>query len=273
MARFGRDAVYRLSIVLALGSILAGCSAPPPDVFKTEAASVEVPTGHVGVSAEGLVASYDMSTITSEGLLRDFSGNGLHGRLSGTEGSTSPMGGARVFGAVIDRVELPAHSDFDLDGPLSIAIWFRFDRTGQHQHMIACDDKFAVWLTPEDHVRFVNTLGDGAETQVELSVGAWHNVTGIFRGNAGSGIDSTNVEIWIDGSQTSSAVGSAFLDGTAQWQRGGLHKSDACYIGFESHQGEATHQELPFFGAIDEVRVFGRALTPDEVRRLASTDQ
>ena len=62
---------------------------------------------------------------------------------------------------------------------------------------------------------------------------------------------------------------SAFAEGPARWQRGELYESDACFIGFESHQGAVRHQELAFFGAIDEVRVFDRALSPDEIRLLA----
>jgi hypothetical protein len=179
------------------------------------------------------------------------------------------MGGALLFGAVTDRVALPAQPDFNLDGPLSVALWFRFDRTGQHQHLIACDDKFAVWLTPRDHIRFVNTLGDGAETTTNLSSGVWHSVIGIFRGTTGDRIDHSNVEVWVDGLKAASTVGSAFLEGPAQWQSGELYENDACFIGFESHQGDANHQGLAFFGAIDEVRIFDRALIPDEIRFLS----
>jgi Concanavalin A-like lectin/glucanases superfamily len=50
-----------------------------------------------------------------------------------------------------------------------------------------------------------------------------------------------------------------------RWRPGGLYAQDACYIGFESHQGEPSHQELPFEGAIDELLIFSRALTWSEI--------
>jgi hypothetical protein len=49
------------------------------------------------------------------------------------------------------------------------------------------------------------------------------------------------------------------------WKPGQLYPSDSAYIGFESHQGEPTHQELSFEGVIDEVLVFSRALNIKEI--------
>ena len=230
------------------------------------------PTGHPDVASGGLVASYDMTTLTAEGLLRDFSGRGLHGRVSGTVATSGVRGGARLFGAATDRVELPPRRDFDLNGPLSIAVWFRFDREGQHQHLVACDDKFSLWLNPDDHLRFGNAFGDGLETTTSLSSETWHSVIGIFRDTAGAGLDDANVEVWVDGSRAPSRIVDRIGPSRDQpWQQGTLYERDACYIGFESHQGLANHQRMPFFGAIDELQIFERALTQAEVQALAGT--
>ena len=56
----------------------------------------------------------------------------------------------------------------------------------------------------------------------------------------------------------------------ATWGSAELYSEDACYIGFESHQGHEAHQAMPFKGVLDEALVFGRALTPDEVRAHAA---
>jgi hypothetical protein len=53
------------------------------------------------------------------------------------------------------------------------------------------------------------------------------------------------------------------------WNPGELYPTDACYIGFESHQGNEDHQLMPFVGAIDELLVFSRAWTAEEVRVFA----
>jgi hypothetical protein len=50
-----------------------------------------------------------------------------------------------------------------------------------------------------------------------------------------------------------------------RWSPGELHAQDACYIGFESHQGQPAHQELQFEGAIDELLIFSRVLTLSEI--------
>jgi hypothetical protein len=174
------------------------------------------------------------------------------------------------FAVATDRVELASRAWLDLDGPLSVVTRFRLDRLGQHQHVVACDDKFALWVTATDKVRFVNTLGDGAETVAPLDKAAWHSVIGVFRGTAGDAIDDRNVEIWIDGVQAAVTVGSARRPGVARWARGTLHPTDACSIGFESHQGNVAHQSLPFFRAIDELVLFSRALSPGEIGLLAA---
>ena len=56
------------------------------------------------------------------------------------------------------------------------------------------------------------------------------------------------------------------------WNPGDLYPTDACYIGFESHQGMESHRTMPFIGAIDEVLLFSRAWTAQEVRAFAGRD-
>jgi hypothetical protein len=50
-----------------------------------------------------------------------------------------------------------------------------------------------------------------------------------------------------------------------RWAPGPLHRSDACFIGFESHQGLVDHQTMPFVGAIDELVIYRRALREPEI--------
>ncbi len=266
-----RCAVVRRRHMTVVALVLLGCALPREEPSEPRGVTERFPTGHADVASGGLVASYDMTTLTAEGLLRDFSGRGSHGRVSGTVATSGVRGGARLFGAATDRVELPPRRNFDLNGPLSIAVWFRFDREGQHQHLVACDDKFAVWLTPDDHFRFGNAFGDGLETTTSLSSETWHSVIGIFRDTAGAELDDANVEVWVDGSQAPSTIVGRSRDGPIRWRQGTLYERDACYIGFESHQGQAAHQRLPFFGAIDELQIFERALTQAEVQALAGT--
>ena len=56
-----------------------------------------------------------------------------------------------------------------------------------------------------------------------------------------------------------------------QWNPRDLFPSDACYIGFESHQGMESHKELSFIGDIDDLMLFSRALSESEIRIHATT--
>ena len=255
--------------------LLAACgdSEPPTDIPPDDVLGVSerLPTGDASVSANGLVAAYDMSSVTENDRLRDFSERGLHGLIEGTALVETPRGQGREFKVASDRIALPAASDFDLDGPLSIVARFRFDREEQHQHIIACDDKFVLWLNEGDRVRFANTLGDAIETDAPISSGEWHVVIGIWRGTAGDEMNDSNIELWIDGERVPFAYRSGSGTPPFIWRQGTLNPENACFIGFEMHAGDPQHQNLPFFGVIDEIMVFERALSQGEVDALSVT--
>ena len=155
--------------------------------------SERYPTGAPGISRAGLVAAYDMSTLTSDGSLRDFSVNGLHGRILGTRDTPGLWGSAMTFPTAADRVDLPETDAWAIDGPLSVLLWFRLDTLGLHQHIVACDDKFVVWLTGNNLLRFVDTLGDGAITREPFSTDRWYSVAGVFNGTKGTPLTPENI--------------------------------------------------------------------------------
>lgn len=260
------------ALAIASYVALAACGeGPPTDLPPGGVLGVSeyAPTSDRSVSDNGLVASYDMTTLTANLRLRDFSGRGLHGDIQGTTLVDAPRGGGRLFGAATDRIALPTASDFDLAGPLSVVARFRIDVQERHQHIIACDDRFVLFLTEDDEVRFANTLGDAAVTNDAISGDEWHVVVAIFRGTAGEELNDASGEIWVDGSRKTVRFQNAAGTQPVIWKKGGLRPSDACFIGFEAHGGDASHQNLAFYGVIDEVMVFERALTPQEVGTLS----
>ena len=174
------------------------------------------------------------------------------------------FGTAMTFPTAADRVDLPETPAWSIDGPLSVLLWFRLETLGLHQHLLACDDKFALWLTEADLLRFVDTVGDGAMTREPLSAGWWYSVAGVFDGSKGTPLTPSNIRIFVGGKPVA-------VDQVGQpvsrpvWNPGRLYDTDACFLGFESHQGEAAHQTLRFGGALDDVLVFNRAVTAAEV--------
>jgi hypothetical protein len=232
-------------------------------------------TGSPSISRDRLVAAYDMETLTGDGKLKDFSGNNNDGTIHQTTVVKGIFGKARQFSTASDYIHLPENPTFALDGPLSIAMWVRVHRLRLHQHMLACDDKFAFWITPENNIRFVDTLGDGFQSVGGIATDTWYSIVGVFKGKAGDILTGDNIAVFINSKPVEGAVFGRSREGSSKkiWTPGVLHEKDACYIGFESHQGEPTHQKLQFEGDIDELLIFSRALTLSEVEVHARRDQ
>jgi hypothetical protein len=229
-----------------------------------------------GPQPSGAVLHYDMESRTEDGRLRDLSGRGHHGELGRATPVPGRSGSALLFRTVADRIHVPSHSDFDLDGPLTVAVRLRVDSLGLHQHVLACDDKFALWITPDDRFRLGDTRGGGGSTAPGVAVrGRWVDVVAVLRATRGDSLGADAIAIYLDGKPAGAAPHLRTEVARAvgpKWNSGALFPSDACYVGFESHQGHAAHQQLPFVGAIDEVVVASRAWTEAEVVAWSRTD-
>ncbi|MEZ4456747.1 MAG: LamG domain-containing protein [Gemmatimonadales bacterium] len=223
-----------------------------------------------GAPEPGLVLHYDFEGTDPTRIL-DRSGHGHDGTAAGGTAVPGPTGAARLFRTVADRIHFAEHPDFALDGPLTVATILRVDSLGLHQHVIACDDKWAFWITPDNRFRLADTKGGGVSTEPgSVPKGRWTSVVAVWRGTAGDSIDTGHLTIYVDGvpATASSHLRTAAAQTAATWSPGELHPSDACYVGFESHQGNAVHQSMPFVGAIDDLRVYSRALSAEEAAAI-----
>jgi hypothetical protein len=254
---FDPSATSARLLVLALTCGL-GCQAQYVGI------SASRPTGSAFISAIGLAASYDIESLTADGHLRDFSGNGNNGTFTRNQLVDGLFGKARHFSSVEDRVSLASNPTFDIRGPLSIAAWVKVGTLGLHQHIVAWDNRFAFWFTPDDQLRFVDTLADGLMTNWRVGRDRWYSLIGVFEGTEGDDLTQSNIRMYVDGQAVSGNV-----QGRGVWGKGPLFPTDACSIGFESHQGLANHKALLFSGDIDELLIFNRALTEPEVRTHA----
>ncbi len=228
--------------------------------------SARNPTGSTGISDSALVLSFDMETRRADGLLRDFGPVGNHGDISGTRRSDGVFGTAMQFQTAADRVHLPENPSLAIDGPLTIALWLRLNTVNIHQHIIACDDKFALWVTPQNRVRFSDTLGHGMDTADPIVADRWYSLVAIVNGRQGTAVTPATVQLFVDGERVTTRLVNRTGEAPARWLPGTLYPTDACYVGFESHQGNVAHQSLQFEGVIDELSIFSRALTTGEVR-------
>lgn len=249
--------------ILSLALLLVwGCHVPPGGPGPDSAAIAALPS-------VGRVAVYRMN-VDELGQIIDDGPHGLHGtthRDQRAQGHDGAPDGARLFTTVEDRVDLPESTHFALTGPLTLAARVRVDSLGLHQHIAACDDQWALWVTPDDQFRLGDTRGGGwstAEGRVER--GVWATVVAVLKGTRGDGLTPETVELWVDGERAGQAhLRSETAQQSGAWTPGDLYPADACSLGFESHQGNAAHQEMPFVGALDEFLVYDRAWSAAEV--------
>ena len=255
-----------VACVAAIATLLV---APPPGAAGQATyggVSARYPTGSAGISDSALVLSFDMETRRADGLLRDFSPVGNHGDVSGTRRSDGVFGSGMQFQTVADRVHLQENPSLAIDGPLTIALWLRVSTLNLHQHILACDDKFALWVTPQNRVRFSDTLGHGMDTADPIGTDRWFSLVVIFNGRRGTEVTTETVQLFLDGESVATTLVNRTGEAPAHWVPGTLYLADACYVGFESHQGNVAHQSLQFEGVIDELSIFTRALTVGEVQ-------
>lgn len=220
-------------------------------------------TGSKGISPDDLVVSYDFETFTSTGLLKDFGPFENHGKTLRNLDTLGLMGRARGFSTLADIVVLPNHASFNLDGPMTVAVWIKFSVPDLHQHVLACNDKFVLWTTRSNKFKFADTQGNSFTTlEGTVNTDDWHSVIAVWSGTKGDTLSENNIKIFLDGVP---------LEGTFsnKWSPGEMKVNNACVIGSTLH-GEKWHQELPFYGAIDELQLFSRVFSADEIKAHAT---
>jgi hypothetical protein len=183
----------------------------------------------------------------------DVSGNGNHGSLAGASWTASGrFGAALVFDGVDDRVSVPDAPSLDASLAVTVEAWIRPSRldagygvivdkttTGQpsNYYLATLQDELVFGFWADGEWREHATAGLG------LAVGAWQHVAAVYDDAA------DRVRLYVGASEVLSAAEPASLEANDEELRIG--------VGFP---GEA------FAGAIDEVRVYRRALTPAEIR-------
>jgi hypothetical protein len=150
-------------------------------------------------------------------------------------------------------LRVPNSSSLNPAGALSLAIWINpTSWNAGRRHLFqkgALDNQFRVWS--ESNALWFNVAGlTPASIYMNLpSSGAWHHVAAVY--------DGSSLRFYLDGTQ----VAMAAVTGTSQVT------TDDLFIGTES----ASSGSGDFFnGLIDDVLVYGRALTPAEISQVAA---
>jgi len=213
----------------------------------------------VGARPLGLVAWYKF-----EGNVEDSSGNGFHGTLAGdpnfpatyVNGPTG-MGKAMLFDGTDGHqyVSLGTFNPSAATGQLSVALWVKWDGpSGSWQGFIGkrnagdWDAAIMMWYFELERdvwdVRFVQP-GSGINTGQVLQAGQWTHLAATF--------DGTTAKVYINGAVVDE--GNFFF---------GADMEAPMQIGASVDGGWN-----PFNGAIDEVRLYDKALSEAEIKALA----
>ncbi len=215
------------------------------------------------------VLFYDFSSSPTDGVVDDLTGNGYDGAVSGCEWTAGGRfnGGAMLFDDNGDSINVGTGLDFPTWSRYSVSIWFRHDGGGdmgpQYGHkMLDKTTWYHDWhlhLSPPNQEGGASTGGIGL-TIYEGGVGGglgdnsanyaddeWHHVVVVRDGGHG--------EFWVDGVLRDQTEGMF-----------SVYSSSALCVG-NSYSGD-YYQRKAWHGSLDEVRVFDRAISADEIRSL-----
>ena len=248
-------------------SAAAGSDAPS---VAEEVRAVRVRTDAIAALDRGEgVLFYDFAEAPADGVVADRSGNGHDGAASGCDWTSAGRfhGGAMAFDSNADSINAGTDLDFPAWERYTVSLWFRHDGGGdkgpQYGHkMLDKTDWYHDWhlhiLPPgkegggageiglslyEDGVGG-SGLGDGSRNWAD---NAWHHVAVVRDGTYGA--------FWVDGVLRSTSTNMI-----------SVHNSSPVCVG-NSYSGD-SFQRKGWHGLLDEIRIFDRALSMDEVRAL-----
>ena len=172
-------------------------------------------------------------------VLHDRCGNGNHGKIVGATWVKAGKGHTLWFNGLSDRVDCGSGAALDLRNHVTVEAWVMPEELAHGEPNIAGKGPLAYGLTYYRDGRCYWYISDGSNSvNIGLGLGMWHHVVGTYDGKRmalyanGALVDSKPLSIPIK-------RGGAFLIGA----------SDRGY----------------FSGGISGVRVYNRALRPDEV--------
>ncbi|MFC1721266.1 LamG domain-containing protein, partial [Patescibacteria group bacterium] len=178
----------------------------------------------------------------------DTSGQGNNGSLIGQTSTTTvegKVGQALEFDGSDDYVDVADNSIFDVGAGLTMAAWVKLDD-------VELDHRYFIEMTPLKaliRVRGTNDkynvyLGSDCDSTTNADYGGdWHFIVGTY--------DGTNAKIYVDSVLENTCGGQSDVSGVSG-------------INIGRYNGDLYHVD----GTIDDVRIYNRALSADEITQL-----
>ena len=225
-----------------------------------------IPAGVQAQSDDGLVGEWHFDEGAGS-VVEDSSGNGNDGVIRGATWVKGKYGGALSFDGVDDYVEVPDSPSLDITDAITIELWVNPTTLGDWDLMVHKINAYGIGYS---FVDYPGILGDRGKFEFHIlksltdywtcgnSVsspipGNWYHVIGTFNG--------TQHKIYVNGN----------LEGTVSYT-GPFYTTDYPFIfGGYFYHIIPTHpqeylQKYLFNGIIDEVRIYNRALSAEEVK-------
>ena len=256
-----RQRTILLMVIMAValevtGTLACTCpTLPPPKVAlgRPDAVSTEKMQRLYQQGTGGLVAHWAFEEGRGS-TVYDWAGNN-HGTIHGAKWTTGRVGGALSFDGVDDYVDCGNDPLFDITGPITLTAWLKTSSGSSvwqgivtkgevlwkiQKHVSGSGD-FECWglIGAPRPGPYLSTVG------VNMNDGQWHHIAGTYDGAA--------MRIYWDGLLNNSFSVSGTIN----------TGSYPVYIG-----GVYGKPEYGFPGIIDEVAIYNRALSAEEIRQL-----
>ena len=179
-------------------------------------------------------------------LLRDSSGNGNHGKISGAKWVRNGKAHALEFDGVDDFVDCGAGASLDLREHASMVAWVWPEpqtKAGEPGIVGKAYESYVITQYRERAWTYIS--GGGNNAKAALPFGRWHHVASTY--------DGKMLRLYVDGELRASTPLERVIDAGGHFWMG---RSDG-----ELRYTRDTH----FRGKITEVRVYSRALSREEV--------
>jgi serine/threonine protein kinase len=211
-------------------------------------------------SPKGLVARWEFEQ-SKDRIVPDTSGNNLHGRLVGdAQVYADPDRGnvLRLDGAG-DWVDCGADAMFDVIDEITVSVWIKVGKFDKEWQAIVTKGD-STWRLlrnrTTDTLAFacsgVNTPETGpygtVYGRVNVNDGRWHHVAGVY--------DGRRLSLYVDGELDTAVPTFASTRINTSTERVG--------VGMNS----ATRPPREWNGLIDDLRIYGYALSPEDIRAL-----
>ena len=229
-------------------------------LYRQAGITVNTPPRESTSSRNGLVGwwTFNGKDMDTTGVY-DMSGNGRSGTRTGTIALTGKIGQGLLFNDTKDEyVTIPNNSVWNFSGAFSISAWIK---TTSNPAVAACCSGVVTRSSNAPYpwylrfqsglVEFAIDATNPAQYTWTPTPGRWYHLVGLW--------DGSNNKVYVDGVQQASVANTSAP--TAN--------SDPVYIGLDNVAGVSK----TFPGIIDDVRIYNRALSVNDIQKLYRSGQ